>query len=108
MDNTVRAYRRTNGELLWHPAVPFRPTTGPALVESAVIVSGSAPELWAFDVSTGRPIGQIPLEDALAMPPAFGRSGDTVVMSAFTGNINGQWKLVLMAPPAPAPATPRE
>jgi len=108
MDNTVRAYRRSNGELLWHPAVPFRPTSGPELIESAVIVSGNAPELRAFDVSTGRPAGEIKLDEALAMPPAFGRSADAVVMSAFTGSLTSQWKLVLTAPPVPAPEAPRE
>jgi len=108
MDNTVRAYRRSNGELLWHPAVPFRPTGGPELLDSVVIVSGNAPELRAFDASTGRPVGQITLDEPLAMPPAFGRSADAVVMTAFTGTLTGQWKLVLTAPPAPAPATPRE
>ena len=108
MDNTVRAYRRSNGELLWHPAVPFRPTTGPELIESTVIVSGSAPELRAFDAATGRAVGEIKLEEPLAMPPAFGRSGDAVVMAAFTGTLTSQWKLVLTGPPVPAPATPRE
>jgi outer membrane protein assembly factor BamB len=108
MDNTIRAYRRSNGELLWHPAVPFRPTSGPELIESAVIVSGNSPELHAFDASTGRPAGKITLDEPLAMPPAFGRSGDAVVMSVFTGNLKDQWKLVLTGPSAPAPATPRE
>ena len=104
MDNTIRAYRRSNGELLWHPAVPFRPTTGPVVIESTVIVSGSAPELRAFESATGKSVGQITLEEPLAMPPAFGRSGGAVVMAAFTGSLTSQWKLVLTGPPAPAPA----
>lgn len=108
MDNTIRAYRRSNGELLWHPSVPFRPTSGPELIESAVVVFGNAPEVRAFDVSSGRPAGEIKLDEALAMPPAFGRSGDSLVMSAFTGSLTSQWKLVLAGPPVPAPATPRE
>lgn len=108
MDNTVRAYRRSNGELLWHPAVPFRPTRGPELIDSVVIVSGSEAELQAFDAATGKPVGRVTLEEPLAMPPAFGRSGDAVVMSAFIGSLKSQWRLVLTGPPAPAPATPRE
>ena len=108
MDNTVRAYRRSNGELLWHPAVPFRPTRGPELIDSVVIVSGSEAELRAFDASTGKAVGRVTLEEPLAMPPAFGRSGDAVVMSAFIGSLKSQWKLVLTGPPAAAPATPRE
>jgi hypothetical protein len=108
MDNTLRAYRRTNGALLWHPSVPFRPTTGPVLIESVVVVSGNAAELRAFEVSDGRPAGQITLEEPLLMPPAFGRSGEATVMSVFTGNLTGQWKLVLSGPPAHPPATPPE
>jgi outer membrane protein assembly factor BamB len=108
MDNTLRAFRRVNGALLWHPSVPFRPTTGPVLIDSAVVVAGNASELRAFDALNGRPAGQITLEDSLVMPPAFSKSGETTVMSAFTGGLNGQWKLVLAGPPVPAPAEPRE
>jgi len=108
MDNTLRAYRRTNGALLWHPNVPFRPTTGPVLIDSAVVVAGNASELRAFDATNGRAAGEIKLEDSLVMPPAFAKSGDSTLMSAFTGTLNGQWKLVLAAPPAPAPEAPRE
>jgi outer membrane protein assembly factor BamB len=108
MDNTIRAYRRSNGELLWHPALPFRPTTGPELIDSVVIVSGTGTELRAFDAATGRPAGNITLEEELAMPPAFGRSGDAVVIAAISGSLRSQWKLVLMGPPAPAPDTARE
>jgi outer membrane protein assembly factor BamB len=108
MDNTLRAFRRVNGALLWHPSVPFRPTTGPVLIDSAVVVAGNAPELRAFDAMHGRPAGEIKLEDSLVMPPAFGKSGDAMLMSAFTGTLNGQWKLVLAGPAVSAPADPRE
>ena len=108
MDNTVRAYRRTNGALLWHPSVTFRPTTGPVLIESVVVVSGNVAELSAFEVSDGRPAGQITLEEPLVMPPAFGRAGNATVMSVFTGNLTGQWKLVLSGPPVHSPSAPRE
>jgi outer membrane protein assembly factor BamB len=108
MDNTLRAYRWTNGALLWHPPVPFRPTTGPTLIDSVVVVAGSAAELRAFAASNGQAAGQITLEEPLVMPPAFARSGDATVMSAFTGTLNGQWKLVLAGPPPPAPEVPRE
>jgi outer membrane protein assembly factor BamB len=108
MDNTLRAYRRSTGALLWHPSVPFRPTTGPVLIDSAVVVSGAAAELRAFAVTTGQPAGQITLDESLVMPPAFGKAGNGMVMSGFTGNLTGQWKLVLTAPAAPAPSTPHE
>lgn len=108
MDNTLRAYRRSNGALLWHPSVPFRPTTGPVLVDSTVVVAGNAAELRAFEETTGKPAGQITLGEALVLPPAFGKNGSATVMSAFTGALTGQSKLVLAGPPAAAPVTPRE
>jgi outer membrane protein assembly factor BamB len=108
MDNTLRAYRRSNGALLWHPSVPFRPTTGPVLIDAAVIVAGNASELRSFAASNGQPAEKITLEGSLVMPPAFGKSEDATLMAAFTGTLNGQWKLVLAGPPAPAPAAPRE
>ena len=108
IDNTLRAFRRVNGALLWHPAVPFRPTTGPVLIDSAVVVAGNAPELRAFDATSGRPAGEIKLEDSLVMPPAFGTSAAGMLMTAFTGALNGQLKLVLAGPPAAAPEAPRE
>lgn len=107
MDNTLRAYDRS-GALRWHPSVPYRPTTGPVLVGSSVVVPGNAAELRAFEAATGKPAGQITLGEPLALPPSFGRSGAGVVMAAFTGNLNGQWKLVLAAPPPPAPSIPLE
>lgn len=107
VDNTLRAYDRNSGKLLWYPSVPFRPAA-PVVVGSAVIVPGNSPELLAFDAATGRSAGQIKLEEALVMPPAFGTSGGTPVMAAFTGSLNGQWKLVLAAPPAPPPSVPHE
>ena len=107
VDNTLRAYDRNSGALLWHPSVPFRPGA-PVVIGSVVVVPGNSAQLMAFDAATGRPAGQIKLEETLVMPPAFGTSGAAVVMAAFTGSINGQWKLVLTAPPAPAPSAPHE
>lgn len=106
MDNTLRAFRRSNGALLWHPSVPFRPTTGPVLIDSVVVVSGNAAELTAFEVADGRPAGQITLEEPLVMPAAFGRQGDATLLSVFTGSLTGQWKLVLSGPAAHPPAKP--
>ncbi len=107
IDNTLRAYDRNSGALLWHPSVPFRPSA-PIVIGSVVVVPGNSAELLAFDAATGRPAGQIKLEEALVMPPAFGTSGGFVVMVAFTGSLNSPWKLVLTAPPALPPSIPLE
>ena len=94
MDNVVRAFDRHSGKLLWHPSVPFRPTTGPVLLGETVVVPGAASEVRAFDMS-GHPAGQIKLEDPLAIAPAFSPSVGSNVMAAVTGSLTGQWKLLL-------------
>jgi outer membrane protein assembly factor BamB len=95
MDNVVRAFDRGNGKLLWQPSVPFRPTTGPVLLGTTVMVPGAASEVRAFDIA-GQPAGQIKLDEALAIAPAFAHSADGNVMAAVTGGLNEQWKLLLM------------
>ena len=104
IDNMVRAYDRNSGSMLWHRSVPFRPAA-PVVIGSTVVVPGNSPEVQAFEVATGKPAGQIKLEQTLVMPPAFGVSEGVPVMAAFTGSFTGPWKLVLTAPP-PAPAPP--
>jgi hypothetical protein len=66
-------------------------------------VSGNSAELHVFEAATGKPAGQIKLEQSLVMAPGFGTSDGAPVMAALIGSINEEWKLVLMAPPAPPP-----
>jgi outer membrane protein assembly factor BamB len=101
IDNMVRAYDRNSGAMRWHRSVPFRPAA-PVVIGSTVVVPGNSPEVQAFDLATGKPAGQIKLEQTLVMPPAFGVSDGVSVMAAFTGSFTGPWKLVLTAPPPPS------
>jgi outer membrane protein assembly factor BamB len=94
MDNVVRAFDRRSGRLLWQPSVPFRPTSGPVLIDTMIVVPGAASEVRAFDTS-GHPTAQIKLEETLAIPPAFDQSGGGTLMAAVTGSLNSQWKLLL-------------
>ena len=105
MDNVVRAFDRRNGNLLWHPSVPFRPTTGPVLHGTTVLVPGAAAEIRGFDV-TGHPAGQIKLEEALAIPPVFADAAGGFVLAAVTGSLNGQWKLLLVEESRSLPVVP--
>ncbi len=105
MDNVVRAFDRRTGELLWHPSVPFRPTTGPVLHGTTVLVPGAAAEIRGFDVA-GRPAGQIKLEEALAIPPVFAAAPGGPVLAAVTGSLNGQWKLLLVEESRALPVVP--
>jgi outer membrane protein assembly factor BamB len=101
IDNMLRAYDRNSGALVWHQSVPFRPFA-PVVIDSAVVVPGNSADLLAFDVATGRAAGQIKLPETLVMRPAFGASGGSPVMAAFTGSLNSAWKLVLTVPAPPA------
>jgi outer membrane protein assembly factor BamB len=105
MDNVVRAFDRRSGALLWHPTVPFRPTTGPVLLGSIVMVPGAASEIRAFDTA-GHPAGQIKLDDPLATPPAFAETPGGAVMAAVTGSLNAQWKLLLVEQSRALPVVP--
>lgn len=104
MDNTVQAFDRTAGQLLWHPSVPFRPASA-LVLGGAVVVPGTASEVRAFDAA-GHPAGQIKLEDALAVPPAFEDASAGPLMAAVTGSLNGEWKLLLMEAPRGVPTVP--
>ena len=100
IDNMVRAFNRTTGKLEWHVPVPYRPTA-PVIVGSAVMIPGVAAQILAFDLAKGKPAGQIKLEQQLALPPVFAGSGAGALMAAVTGTINGEWTLLLAAPPSP-------
>lgn len=99
LDNMVRGFDRRTGAA-WRARTPYRPTTGPVVVGSSVVVPGTETELRAFDAASGRQNGQIKLEERPAVPPAFGESAGLVVMAAVTGSLTGQWKLALLGPPA--------
>jgi outer membrane protein assembly factor BamB len=104
MDNVVRAFDRGNGALLWHPGLPFRPT-GPVLIGTRLVVPGASAEVRAFDIA-GRPAGQIKLEAALAIPPAFSQSPGGRIMAGVTGSLDGQWKLILIEESRALPVVP--
>ena len=101
MDNIVRAFDRRSGALVWHQAVPYRPTTGPMIMGTAVIATGVSAEIRAFECATGKAAGQIKLDQPLAAPPAFSGSGTNTRMAAITGSPGGEWKLLLTGPPVP-------
>jgi outer membrane protein assembly factor BamB len=107
IDNLLRAYDGTDGALQWHRSLPFRPAA-PAVIGTSIVVSGNSAELHVFEAATGKPAGQIKLEQSLVMAPGFGTSAGAPVMAALIGSINEEWKLVLMAPPAPPPSVPLE
>jgi outer membrane protein assembly factor BamB len=104
MDNEVRAFGRGNGALLWHPTLPFRPTA-PVLIGTRLVVPGASAEVRAFDIA-GRPAGQIKLEAALAIPPAFSKSTGGSIMAGVTGSLDGTWNLFVVEESRALPIVP--
>lgn len=105
MDNVLRAFDRRTGALLWHPSVAYRPSTGPVLLGSTVMVPGLAPEVRAFDMA-GKPAGQIKVEADLVVAPAFSEAVSGTVMAAITGSLTGQWTLLLLEEARGVPVVP--
>ena len=104
MDNVVRAFDRGNGALLWHPGLPFRPM-GPVMIGTRLVVPGASAEVRAFDIA-GRPAGQIKLEAALAIPPAFSESAGGRIMAGVTDSLDGPSKLFLIEESRALPIVP--
>ncbi len=102
MDNALRAFNRVDGALLWQASVRFRPTAGPAVIGSRVVVPGQAAEVPAFEVATGRRAGQITLPQDPLVPPAFAASGSETVAVAVTGSLKNEFVLVLTEAPLPS------
>jgi hypothetical protein len=101
LDNALRAFDRRDGALRWYKGVPFRPSSGPIVVGSAVLVPGTEPELKAFKVANGDAAGQIALAAAPLKPPAFAAVGSDTILTAVIGGLGGELKLVLTEPPLP-------
>ena len=55
LDNVLRALSRRTGVQQWARLLPLRPTRGPLKVEPALIVSGIAPTLRAYNMKDGTP-----------------------------------------------------
>jgi hypothetical protein len=105
MDNVARAFDRGNGKMLWHPSVPYRPTTSPVVLGGLVAIPGVSAEVRAFDTA-GRLGGQIKLEASLAIAPAFSNSPGGHLMAAVTGGLDSQWKLSLLEQSRALPIVP--
>jgi len=69
LDNVLRALSRRTGVQQWARLLPLRPTRGPLKVEPALLVSGIAPTLRAYNMTDGTPAGELPAAGELAGPP---------------------------------------
>ena len=69
LDNVLRALSRKSGVQQWARPLPIRPTRGPLAIGGALVVSGVAPTLRAFNVTDGRPAGDVAVPGELAGSP---------------------------------------
>jgi hypothetical protein len=69
LDNVLRALHRGRGGLEWHRGLPMRASSGPVMLENALIVPGVAAEFTAFAIDDGIYIGNYRAPADLAAPP---------------------------------------
>jgi outer membrane protein assembly factor BamB len=68
-DNTLRALDRGSGVQQWIRPLPLRPTTGPLLAGSTVVITGLSPTLRGYNAEDGKPAGDLPIQGEMAAPP---------------------------------------
>ena len=92
-DNVVRALDRRSGVQRWREPLPLRPTDGPALVGSALLVAGVSPEVQLFDPRSGESAGVYNAPGELAarpfLIPGLPVSGTRLVVLTADGRIAG-------------------
>jgi outer membrane protein assembly factor BamB len=71
LDHMLRALDRDGGSLRWQRPVPNRTIGGPLRVGSFVAVASLAPQLHAFDVVDGKPIGSSSAPEGEALSSAL-------------------------------------
>ena len=106
LDNEVRALDRESGALRWHRGVPFRPSSGPIVLGTAVAIPGPVAELRVFDVSKGTPLPGFRFSEPVVIAPSLVPAAELaqVRVAAVTGGLNNAWRLALFGPPGDPPA----
>ena len=59
LDNVLRALSRGHGVQQWVRLLPIRPIRGPLVAGSTLVVAGIAPQLRAYNVKDGTPVGDL-------------------------------------------------
>jgi hypothetical protein len=117
MDNLLRAYQRSTGNMVWREDIGYRPIGGPILTGSQVAVPGRTATINAYDVDTHKPVVKLVLPiqastTAAVIPPRLrqgsgGQAEEPGRLALIANEVGKPWLLVLAAeaPPAP-PALP--
>lgn len=106
MDNLVRAVDRVDGALKWQAGLPFRPSAGPVLLGTLVVVPGAVAELKTFEAKTGKPGRPIAFGAPLASPLAVRLSEKGPIAATVTGGLTAEWRLTLWEPSTAIPIAP--
>ncbi|HEX4348337.1 MAG TPA: PQQ-binding-like beta-propeller repeat protein [Vicinamibacterales bacterium] len=70
LDNILRALDRRTGAQIWKRALPVRPTSGPVLVGTSLVVLGLDPTLHVFETKDGKPGTDVKSDSVISAPPA--------------------------------------
>jgi hypothetical protein len=70
LDNLLRGMDRRSGAQLWKRALSTRPTSGPLLAGTTILVSGREATLRAFASKDGAPGTDVKTDGTVAAPPA--------------------------------------
>jgi outer membrane protein assembly factor BamB len=104
LDNVLRALDRRHGSVLWMKSLPMRPSSGPLLSGSTVIVAGVSSELHAFLSADGKPAGDLVLKSAegqempLAAPPHLTQDDRVILLTR-----GGRMQALTSTPPPAGP-----
>jgi outer membrane protein assembly factor BamB len=105
MDNVIRAFDRVDGALKWQTGVPFRPSAGPSLFGTALVVPGAAQEVRTFDLKTGK-IGRTITFAAELKGFDLRMSEKGPIAATITGGLTAEWKLTLWEASTTIPVAP--
>jgi outer membrane protein assembly factor BamB len=110
LDNVVRAHDRRNGSEIWKRVLPMRPSTGPLLSDTTLVVAGVATEIRAYSMIDGQPVGEFILrgsqgeEVQLAAPPRLSVH-DLLILTTKGGQMHAL-TTVVPSPVAPEAGAP--
>ena len=69
LDNILWALDRNGGTLKWKAQMPVRPSGGPIVLGTLVVVAAVQEEVYGYRIATGAPLGKASYSADLAAPP---------------------------------------
>jgi outer membrane protein assembly factor BamB len=106
IDNQIRALDRVDGAVEWQDGLSFRPSAGPILFGTAVVVPGAVMALETFDTATGKAGRAITFPAPLASPLSIYPSAKGPLAATITGALDVEWKLSVWEPSMAIPIAP--